>query len=842
MPNRFRFVGLLLAIALVAGCGEDFINQSDQSISSPNSATSLNFPTSGLVQSPQKGFPLSTLSLRNANAKATVSDAGAFTISDLASGGGQLVFVQDASDNVVYAAFLENGEIIGSRTTAQVLIYFGSGGFALPPNLQNSYRQQIFNLPEVAALQTAIETSLATDIASLTTSPEVKSALQSAIASMRLRAASTAAANKLFINPSNGQSGIVPTERGVDQLVLTNSFRRPAWAFVTKVATTPADGGAPVPVSPPVPVTNFEIPAIKGAATFSSATVDAAIVAFGIDRAGPIAGEPVSTTPVTLPTDSQNSIKYSLEIVGPGLQSPSPTNPEQQQKMIDLTLRYAAEVIINFVVNVVLNAPAVSGKIDSLHDSMEDFSFLVNDFVKLMVAIKPEIADKAAAGDLDGVLKSMYDIVVGSSTSQALVSNFVTDKLAPFLGQQLAYVEREQFSNAVRSLMNVTAGVDLVLTSADTVFAGSSIASSGRYVQFDITTLATKIILTPLDSNVNKDGEVQFTATVPSLTLEQNQFLEYHWTCSGKAGTLRGPTGSGVNDFTTATSTGPTYKADGSGTTDTISVTLTLVDSGGQRTTRTEIGTTSTTVTVGPKLTVSVQPTSAQIGPSADSVAISVVVDGAQPGDRFIKIWSYTDVVIGALVDTQGNIIPFETELSTVTYKIGKHPNIEKTDKLSVFVFKANPDGSRGELVDSVLTNVTIQPEICVPNGTFIRNGCNLDTAVSDGKPGDLITISFTEATGISFSPCGGAWEVRNSMPGEWVSFPGGTLSAGSVRFPSVDAPTGRSLTFRLSGNPAAYKNYSLCPKPLGSGGQVGPYITITNGPAHDEIPYTVTP
>lgn len=331
---------------------------------------------------------------------------------------------------------------------------------------------------------------------------------------------------------------------------------------------------------------------MKGAVNFTSTATDAASVAFGWD-AGPVAGVPISTAPVNLPTDGAANVRYSVDIVGPGLQAPSPTTDAQREKLRELTLSYAGEIVLNFLVNTVLNVPAMGDKFDTF-SSTSDFSIVLNDFIKLMVSLKPEIADKAAAGDVDGVLKGLYDGILVSGTSQALIFNFVIQRLGPALGQTLTGAQEVEYFNKIRGFMRVMGGVDLILSSTDTAFAGASMASASRLVTFDVQAIESQVKLTPLNPVLQKDDEQQFVATVPYITLEGSQFFEYRWTCSGEAGTLRSPTNGELNNFTTSQSTGPLYKADGEGDSDVITVTVTLVELNQ----RTEIGSASTTVTI----------------------------------------------------------------------------------------------------------------------------------------------------------------------------------------------------------------------------------------------------
>lgn len=327
----------------------------------------------------------------------------------------------------------------------------------------------------------------------------------------------------------------------------------------------------------------------------------------------------------------------------------------------------------------------------------------------------------------------------------------------------------------------------------------------------------------------------------------------FRWSVSGTAGGTLSVTDSngqaqqGVSLETTSPSVQYLKKANAqNGQEDTVKLEVLI-----RRGANTDpFGTASASVNIGTRLRARIVPLNAQISGTTDSVDLTVVVEGGAPGDRFFKRWRYTtQFSLGSLVDAQGRDVAAGTELSTVTYKLSRHPNAApQTDGLEVEVYTVNANGTRGELIDTLPTTVTVQVAPCTPNGTVVRNGCNLDTSVSSARLGEVITINFTEATGIAFPPCGGTWTVSTTMPGQWVTFSGGTVigvgtgrSGSRVNFPPVDTQTPRTLTFRLSANPDEYFNRSLCPQPIGSSSE-GPYVYIENGNAVDAIPYTVTP
>lgn len=243
---------------------------------------------------------------------------------------------------------------------------------------------------------------------------------------------------------------------------------------------------------------------------------------------------------------------------------------------------------------------------------------------------------------------------------------------------------------------------------------------------------------------------------------------------------------------------------------------------------------------------VTVTPAPVVIPGSADSVMMTVAVQGAQPSDPFRYVWQLPADASGALEDANGPVPALGTELASVNYVLTEHTPQQKVilETLGLVVFEVNEDGSNGEEVGSVNTEVTILPKTCDGSeGTPVFTGCGLNsTWPSSAQMGEEITITFSQQSG---GICGGTWTIYMNMPGEFISADGGTISTQSASFPDPGATTTRTAVFRLGANAFDYEDKRLCPRALGyyeyPSDDTGPYIYITNG-AHDLLPFVVNP
>jgi hypothetical protein len=203
-----------------------------------------------------------------------------------------------------------------------------------------------------------------------------------------------------------------------------------------------------------------------------------------------------------------------------------------------------------------------------------------------------------------------------------------------------------------------------------------------------------------------------------------------------------------------------------------------------------------------------------------------------------------TSGAFGHLEDDRGHSGKvFDSTDATVRY-VADSPLAGNSDTVTVEGYLV-PEGGVGARIDLGRGTATVTIA-CEAVPAPILSGCGSATTVapSSVNKGGLLTISFTQRSG---GLCGGTTSVRMNVPGQFLSYPGGTLSYGAVSYdalPVDPSSAARTLTFQLSTNPVEWAGVVLCPRALGyyepPGGTTGPYVEVSTARWWDLVPFTV--
>jgi hypothetical protein len=241
------------------------------------------------------------------------------------------------------------------------------------------------------------------------------------------------------------------------------------------------------------------------------------------------------------------------------------------------------------------------------------------------------------------------------------------------------------------------------------------------------------------------------------------------------------------------------------------------------------------------KPTVRINPAAAQVSPSSQ---VGLTCEIPDITGTFAYHWE-TSGAFGHLEDDRGHTgKAFDSTDASVRYVVDTSL-AGNSDTVAVQGYLV-PDGGVGQRIDlgRGTSTVTIA---CEPFPQAVHSGCGSATAVAPVtvEKGGLITISFTQRSG---GLCGGSTSVSLNVPGQFVSYPGGTLSYGVVTYealPTDPSSAARTLTFQLSTNPIEWAGVVMCPRALGyyepPGSTTGPYVEVSTSRWWDLVPFTVT-
>lgn len=475
--------------------------------------------------------PQSSLNVQTSIGRSPVADNGAANLR-IYDDGPQLATVHDANNDIILMGWIEPAAgrtNINARTTADALAYFDSGGWMTPPEVR-------VQLVSAIAAETAVET-LATEVANaLVNPPHTLEGAADALAPVRsqLRTALTKPldpTSALIIDPAGAKSGIELSQPGLNQLVITNNFRRRAVAFIDRV--DPAGQFKRVNLEPTLGTTSL------------FGTITDLGVRFLYD-ASKTAYAGVSSDPVELPLDPSDAqmTEYKVTVVGAGLSAGveamlTPAQDDVKRTTIQKTL------IIDFLVPFFASAvvPLKGSSIDARF-GFDDANSIVGTFINTIGNTAPKVWEKAYAGDMRGALTEALDAIRTDGTVRTALIKMLYEIVLTFGTIE----DADQFGNRLNKFFAVSGLADSFLTIFDTTVQAGQILSSARAESWTVTVNRSKVVLRPILADIAKGEKATFTATVPEAS-DGNQLITYKWSTTGAHGTLRDSRGHSGASF-----------------------------------------------------------------------------------------------------------------------------------------------------------------------------------------------------------------------------------------------------------------------------------------------------
>lgn len=513
--------------------------------------------------------PPAVTQVSNSLGQAPVS-AGAYTVESFGTGR-QLAFATDTAGIPVLFGFIDSthGEL-NARTTAEVLVYFASGGFLASSEHQELLLELLADMPEIddfaAALAAALEADPAlfggagdpavlADLAARLR--DLVESLAAAVDEPIARAYTEIVRRGVVVNPAEPKSGIrIDLVSGINAVTMTNTYRRLAHCYIDRVSTFDAQGNE-TPAAQKV--TDFEVPAIQGLGTTIGTFIDILWGRFAYTER--------STDPVELePVDGAAKTRFRLAVVGPG------AGLGDFGELTDAERAKQDEVVKTFVVRDLLLPLILNVLIPN--SSLDDYlrftggGDLVQDLVGILTTSVPGIWEKSAAGDISGAVFDAYNAIMNSNTLRRSIG----EALIPLI-EDLADSDTAQraVGNAT-SFLRALALVDTLLAVFDASIVGGALLASNAADIWTLDVTAPRINLNPTSAAVGFGHRQDFVVTVPEAG-GADVNLVYHWSNTAGFGALTDGIGGHVDDFDSSRDT-VTFTAndDDRAGTDTITV------------------------------------------------------------------------------------------------------------------------------------------------------------------------------------------------------------------------------------------------------------------------------
>jgi len=698
-----RAILATILLFLFAGCGsDDGTFTSSPSTTGGNSAgvPALETETVTAQINLPEDYPLQmqSLSVMNPLGQAKPDSQGRFQMEKF-TGGSQLALVLDADGDPVLIGWLHEGATLSIGSTAEVLLYFGVGGPHLPGELRVQLEELLPGLQETEQLSLALRGILTRRPKSLNEeTEEIPEALAEAVNSVM----TSPQVGRILSNPSPGdkQSGIqLDFTESANQIRLTNTYRRRAQAFIKRVSYVDEQG-----VTQPAPLLVEEVPMppIGGISNLVGGLKDAGIILLGFQEGNQLAYQPRTFDPITLRTvEGARKTNFEILAVGPGdfvgeLNRLTEAELEVQE---DVTVRFVVgDLALQMFFSLLLpNSETYSKKLEQLLGV--GGSTVIGDLINTAKALNPNIADRAAQGDVLGALQGAYDLVISSGTFRSAVLSFAGNFF--FNG-----VDTEEFFEKGRNIFRTTGAVDLALATFDTGAIGVAIAESNMADVWELEVLPPDIVLRPENPDIVIGEEVSFQVTVPEV--DSGVPLVYRWSTEGALGELTDGREQNLNEFDT-TSASVTYSAGQMSGSETVTVEVFEVVEPGAGGTRRSLGTATTTVNIG---AVRIEPGNVTLSPDEQQEFTVIIPENLR--DRATYRWELANDT-GALSS--------QTE-ETIVYSVRDTIQAPASEVLSVEVM-IEDSGQDPRLFGTATADITISDVdiVITPDGATLEPG-----------------------------------------------------------------------------------------------------------------------
>jgi hypothetical protein len=541
LPTLFALaLAAAAAVLLLSGCGGD-----DPAGPTPEPGPELR-PTVRLVGEvalPEgwTGDPAG-VSVVNGLATAGCDAAGVFSLKTHADHD-QFALALGASGEPLLLGWFGAGRTqLSARTTAETLVWFALGAWMLPDSLGNEVRgilaDPATDLAGLEAAWTAAVTAQPGGVAGENVA--VHDALQAAVTALLADPG-----KGVIIEPGAQQSGIdVLNEGGINKLTIMNSYRRRAVGFLWRESWEDTldveheyDDEEPflqVEI-PPTDAFGGTLNTILGYITGNSAYVPTAMDPIQLDH-----------------HDGAVQTNYRLNVLGIGLLEPDDLSLYSSWELEQGEWMAMKCLVLDYFLPMVLNIAGAAGTVAG-EVFNDDIPGQVNDFIAFVGNELPNFYTEMNNGDWQGALLELWNAALTNGTMQGWVRDTIEDLLqsARFTADETATV-----MGPVNRLFAVIGIVDIIGNLFDNITFGYHVGECKTAESWEIAVTTPRVHIEPREKEMMAFGSqmLELIADDDTGGNPEGWSYAYHWTCTGRHGTMYNPRNmnDSGNDFFTS--------------------------------------------------------------------------------------------------------------------------------------------------------------------------------------------------------------------------------------------------------------------------------------------------
>ena len=477
---------------------------------------------SGSVSLPAgSSLSLGSLKVETGVTVVPVAATGNFTTVAI-TGGVHFASVIAANGNTVLMGWIDGSQPnFSARTTAEVMVYFDMGAFMTPDHrARSATRSSISARNDLTPLVNAIQQALTAGPSSVTLATTAVQQARLALAQAAIAQQPPPPSRAVLIN-GGVRSGINVDQVGLNNIIITNTYRRRVAAFVDRVSYVPEAGGDPVPS--PLPGNKITLSAVTSATSIIGTATD---IAVGNMAWVPVVTEPPVPTPV-FPVNAR-STRYRVTVLGPGVRNGNVTMNADQ---VAAWRRASAETAIHeFLLPLLDQVLMVDGELHRAGKAPIPESILHS-----IIDVMPNaVIENFAKGNVkEGVIEMIKALLGSGAFQQAVFTSF-----GDLMHGQVGAVPKA-FDDATERWVRLLAIVEGIFTAVDLVAVATHAANSFDAEVWDITVTPSKVALFPPDVATGQfDTPILKAIVLDATGGGPAPVFAYEWSTTGNFGTL----------------------------------------------------------------------------------------------------------------------------------------------------------------------------------------------------------------------------------------------------------------------------------------------------------------
>lgn len=442
------------------------------------------------------------------------------------NGTGQLVFLFDASDNLILESYItaDNKEI-SVKTTAQALLFQGLQYIFLQDSLKLDFLKKSTASQKLEEYYMKMEQAFKTDPLMLE-KKAYEATLKETIVKLTAQNPMSIYGRQIHIVDDDEKSKLKIEEVDVENVNILNSAYRRAHAFVYKTAFRDDNGLETVLIS----TIDYDDAAEKDMTVKKVRYINNAFDMIDVSRGFKTA----ETGPVHLPVaENEKEATYKIRIFGPGKPVSTPLTNAEKIKLEELYYEYLAYDIIAPLMLDALGYKSLISKINE--DALKPFA----EKVKIIAKTDPSVMEDLRAGVVYRTTENFFNAVSASGQSSSLLSSSLLDCMKAALNESnLSFPSAQTLQEHEKK---INKGIEL-LKYATGVVSGPFILAPHDYYnemeEFAVKSRNNNVKIIPKESSVSTYVNHPLTANA-NVELNNNQTLIYKWATTAKYGGLK---------------------------------------------------------------------------------------------------------------------------------------------------------------------------------------------------------------------------------------------------------------------------------------------------------------